>query len=118
MAIIGHRIPAFALAGALSLGLRRTGAAQPADTAFVRLANAPAGAPAARRESKSKARQGEAWIPGYWDLQGDQFTSPRGGWVWVPGRWEPPPAKGAHWVDGEFGWYNDWWTWIPGHWDK
>lgn len=136
MSIIGHRIRAVVMAGALCVGLSRRGTAQMADTTdavsvetvtmTVYRVKEPAKAPIAKAETKSRApSKGAIWIPGFWNLQGDRNTGPRAGWVWVPGRWATPPVRGARWDPAHWGWSDEaswppaatrWWSWIPGHW--
>jgi hypothetical protein len=124
------RIAIWALGALLSLGLSRSGLAQtsnPSDTTDVLAVETvqltvyrskePPRMPAAKAESKGRApAEHAAWIPGYWDFQGNRNTAPRGGWVWVPGRWVTPPVKAARWDPAHWGWSNEWWSWIPGHW--
>jgi hypothetical protein len=129
MAIIGHRITSFAIAGLLCSALSRTGMAQMADTAnavsietvevTVYRVKEPARAPIAKAETKGRAPSTDAiWVPGFWNLQGDRNTGTRAGWVWLPGQWLAPPVRGAHWVPAHWGWYDEWWSWIPGHWSR
>jgi hypothetical protein len=127
MFIIGHRIRALAMAAALCVGLSRSGTAQMADTTdalsietvnvTVYRMQEPAKAPIAKAETKGRAPSTDAaWIPGFWNLQGDRNTGPRAGWVWVPGRWLTPPVEDARWDPAHWGWSDGWWSWIPGHW--
>jgi hypothetical protein len=120
MRVIGHRVSASVLALALTGGLIRSGVAQPVghresltETVVSYGAQERPKPPAA----KSQAVAPTVWVPGFWDLEGDPATAPRGGWVWVPGRRVPAPVAGARWVSGDWGWQNGWWSWIPGHWD-
>jgi hypothetical protein len=127
MSIIGHRITGLAIAGALCLGLSRSGMAQTASAghaANVLAVNVtvyrtkhPAGIPAPKSEAKGPAPSADAiWVPGFWDFKGDQNTGPSGGYVWVPGRWLTPPVRYARWDPAHWGWSDEWWSWIPGHW--
>lgn len=129
MPSVGHRITALAAAGVLCVGMSRSAVAQMADTAHaviidtvnvkVYRAKEPAEVPLAKAETAGHApAAGAAWIPGFWDLQGDPKTAPRAGWVWVSGRWETPPVRGAHWNPAHWGWADGWWSWIPGHWQQ
>jgi hypothetical protein len=59
---------------------------------------------------------GAVWVPGFWNLQNDPMTAPRGGYVWVPGRWLTPPVPGARWDPGHWGWDQGWYSWVPAHW--
>jgi hypothetical protein len=127
MTIIGHPIRAFAMAGALCVGLSRSGTAQMADTAdalsvetvnvTVYRVKEPAKTPIAKSETKGRAPSTDAiWVPGFWNMQGDRNTGPSAGWVWVPGRWLTPPVRDARWDPAHWGWSDGWWSWIPGHW--
>jgi hypothetical protein len=132
MSSIGRGIGAFAVVGALCVGLSRNVAAQMADTTNVDTTNVvtietvdvtvyrvkePAKAPRAKAEIKGRAPSKAAtWVPGYWNLQGNRNTGSRAGWVWVPGRWLTPPVQAARWDPAHWGWSDDWWTWFPGHW--
>ena len=126
MRMLKHRVSAVVCAAALSMILTRTGAAQMArepeiqmETQAVYRSRIPLRPPAARAEARSAVRTaGAVWVPGFWDLEGDRMTAPRGGWVWVPGRLETPPTPGASWDDAHWGWNAGWYTWIPGHWDE
>ncbi len=121
-----YRVAAVACAAALSMIFSRTGAAQMARDSGIHMESrtvyhtrTPVPPPAAKTEAKPAERMaGAVWIPGFWDLEGDPNTAPRGGWVWVPGRLEEPPMPGAHWDEAHWGWEAEWWTWIPGHWDE
>jgi hypothetical protein len=58
----------------------------------------PAKEPIAKLETKGRAPSKDAvWVPGFWNLQGDQNTGSRAGWVWVAGQWLTPPVLGARW---------------------
>ena len=127
MSIIGHRIGSLAMAGGLCVGLSRSGVAQMADTAnavtietmtvTVYRVKEPAREPIAKSETKGRAPSKDAvWVPGFWNLQGDQNTGSTAGWVWVPGLWLTPPVRGARWDPAHWGWADDWWSWRPGHW--
>jgi hypothetical protein len=126
MSVFEHRITAVTLAAALTIGLSQSATAQTAQAPSVGTervagyhAKTPVTPPAPLADSKPGARPaGAAWIPGFWDLQGNPSTAPNAGWVWVPGRWEEPPVPGAKWDEAHWGWNDDWWTWIPGHWDE
>jgi|SRR5882724_6580762 len=134
MPIIGHRITSLAIAGLLCLGLSRSGMAQmahPSDAASVQAVNVtvyrtkqPVKAPITKSEAKGPRPSADAiWIAGFWNFQGDRYTTPSGGWVWVPGRWLTPPVRNARWDPAHWGWSDEgtvqgdrWWSWIPGHW--
>jgi hypothetical protein len=126
MRMLKHRFSAVVCAAALSMMLTRTGAAQMArepeiqmETQAVYRSRIPLPPPAARAEAKpAVSTAGAVWVPGFWNLEGDRMTAPRGGWVWVPGRLEKPPMPGASWDDAHWGWSAGWYTWIPGHWDE
>jgi hypothetical protein len=126
MPIISRRATAFVLAAALSLGLSQAAVAQAPgqgpiliETTAIYRAMEPVKAPAPKPETKGRAPSADAIrIPGFWDLQGDPATAPRGGWVWVPGRWIAPPFPGARWDLAHWGWHDGWWSWVPGHWDE
>ncbi len=127
MSLIGNRITSLAMAGALCVGLSRSGMAQMADTVQaviietvtvpVYRVKEPAKIPAAKSETKGRAPSKDAiWVPGFWNLQGNRYTGSRAGWVWVPGRWLTPPVPHARWDPAHWGWSDEWWSWIPGHW--
>jgi hypothetical protein len=131
MRMLKHRVSAVVCAAALSMIFSRTGAAQMAREPEIQLetqamyhSRTLVPPPAARTEAKpAVSSAGVAWVPGFWNLEGDPMTAPHGGWVWVPGRLETPPMPGAHWDQAHWGWDADtktdrWWTWIPGHWDE
>ena len=126
MRMLKHRVAAVVCATTLSMIFTRTGAAQMArepeiqmETQAVYRSRIALPAPEARTEAKQAASTaGAAWVPGFWNLEGDPMTAPRGGWVWVPGRLEKPPMRGASWDDAHWGWNAGWYTWIPGHWDE
>ena len=127
MTLIRNRMAIGALTGLLFLGWSRSSVAQTADTAAVMTietiniqlyrAKEPRAVPTAKSESKTRAPGGKAaWIPGFWDLQGNRNSGARAGWVWVPGRWVTPPARRARWEPAHWGMLDEWWSWIPGHW--
>ena len=115
MRMLKHRVTAVVCAATLSMIFTRTGAAQMTRAPEIH----PQPSPAARTEAKPTLRTaGVAWVPGFWNLEGNPMTAPRGGWAWVPGRLENPPMPGAYWDDAHWGWNAGWYTWIPGHWDE
>lgn len=124
MRIVSPKVASFVFAAALLLGLNQAGMAQaPSEAAAlappltIYRAKHPIKAPDPKPETKGRAPSAkDVRIPGFWDLQGDPMTAPRGGWVWVPGRWAVPPFRGAYWDAGHWGWVDEWWSWIPGHW--
>jgi hypothetical protein len=126
MSSITQQVKTIALAAALSVGLSRVGLAQSADggsvekaTTTVYRAKEPMKAPPLKEEAKAAAHPAHAvWIPGFWNLEGNPATAPRGGWVWVSGRWDVPPVRGAQWDDSHWGFSGGWWSWTPGHWDE
>ena len=126
MRMLKHRVAAVMCAAALSMIFPRTGAPQMArepeiqmETQAVYRSRMALPPPKARTEAKpAVSTAGAVWVPGFWNLEGDPMTAPRGGWVWVPGRLENPPMPGASWDDAHWGWNAGWYTWIPGHWDE
>ena len=126
MSIIAQQVKTIAFAAALSVGLSQVAVAQATAgggiekaTTTIYRTKEPVKAPAPKTETKASSHPADAvWIPGFWNLQGDPATAPRGGWVWVSGRWDVPPVPGARWDDSHWGWSDGWWSWIPGHWDE
>jgi hypothetical protein len=139
MSLIGKRITPLAMAGILWAGLSTNVSAQMADTVAADTVDVesieavtmtiyrtkePPAVPAAKAERKGRAPSKDAaWIPGFWNLQGDRNTAPRAGWTWIPGRWMMRPFQGAQWIPAHWGWAapeatDRWWSWIPGHWSK
>jgi hypothetical protein len=96
--------------GALTIAATLGGYAAPAAARVDAQVSINVGPPAARTEVVPRARPGQQWNAGYWDVR-------RGRHVWVPGSWVRA-QPGYRYIQPEWVAHNGRWVLVRGYWTE